>query len=110
MAIKKAKYYRFNGVEWDQYLFETSADVIVETQNYKVMTADERQKISTYLNSFNSANKLLQLNNQGKIDVEFIPDLDQYAKLNDNVDFYSVSADYSVHSSSIYASVAAFIN
>lgn len=109
MAIKKAKYYRFNGVEWDQYLFETSADLIVETQNYKVMTADERQKISTYLTSFNNANKLLQLNNQGKIDVELIPELTEYAKKGSSVNFFGVTAE-NISASTIYASGSARIN
>lgn len=91
MAIKKAKYYRFNGVEWDQFLFETSADLIVETQNYKVMTADERQKISNYLSTFNTANKLLQLDGSGLVPKERLPYLgDKYAELNKDVNFKSI--------------------
>lgn len=110
MAIKKAKYYRFNGVEWDQYLFETSADLIVETQNYKVMTAAERQKISTYLTNFNNANKLLQLNDQGKIDVELIPELPEYAKEGSSVHFSSVRADSSVNTENLSVSGTASIH
>ena len=79
-SIVKSKYYRFNGTEWVQFLFETSADLIIETQNYKVMTADERQSINLYLKEFNRANKLVRLDNQGKIEKGLIPDLDQYAK------------------------------
>lgn len=109
-SIVKSKYYRFNGTEWVQFLFETSADLIIETQNYKVMTADERQKISTYLTSFNNANKLLRLNDQGKIDVGLIPDLDQYAKKGSIAEFSSVRADSMVYTSGLSASGVTFIN
>lgn len=109
-SIVKSKYYRFNGTEWVQFLFETSADLIIETQNYKVMTADERQKISTYLNSFNSANKLVQLNSEGKIDAKLIPSLDQYAKIGDVVNFQSVRVESMTFTSGLSASGITFIN
>src|SRR5690606_6257719 len=108
-SIVKSKYYRFNGTEWVQFLFETSADLIIETQNYKVMTADERQKISTYLTSFNKADKLVQLNSEGKIDVRLIPSLNQYAKLDDVVSFYTVTVDDRVNTSGLSVSAAALI-
>lgn len=109
-SIVKSKYYRFNGTEWVQFLFETSADLIIETQNYKVMTADERQKISTYLNSFNTANKLVQLNSQGKINVELIPELTDYAKKGSSVTFSSVRADSSVRTEDLTVEGMAFIH
>lgn len=108
-SIVKSKYYRFNGTEWIQFLFETSADLIIETQNYKVMTADERQKISTYLTSFNSANKLVQLNDQGKINVELIPELTEYAKLGDYADFSSVSVSTNLVTSNLTVSGQAHV-
>lgn len=107
MAIKKAKYYRFNGVDWDQYLFETSADVIVETQNYKVMTAAERQKISDYLSTFNTANKLLQLDGSGLVPKDRLPNLgDKYAELNKDVNFRSISVNTSISADTMEATTS----
>jgi len=107
MAIKKAKYYRFNGVDWDQYLFETSADVIVETQNYKVMTAAERQKISDYLSTFNTANKLLRLDGSGLVPKDRLPNLgDKYAELNKDVNFRSISVSTSISADTMEATTS----
>ena len=46
MATKKAEYFKFNqdGNVWDKYYFRTSADLIVETNDRKVLTGDERTK------------------------------------------------------------------
>lgn len=46
MATIKSEYYRFNGASWDLHYFKTSADLIVETTSYKVLTADERTRIA----------------------------------------------------------------
>lgn len=75
MATIKSEYYRFNGTGWDLMYFKTSADLVVETTNYKVMTAGERNKIITYLTSFNAANKLAFIESGGKLPVGIIPSL-----------------------------------
>jgi len=75
MATIKSEYNRFNGSDWDIHYFKTSADIITETTGEKVLTAAERTKISDYLTSFNSPNKLLQLNASSKIDETHIPAL-----------------------------------
>src|SRR5690554_3602873 len=75
MATIKSEYYRFNGSGWDLHYFKTSADLIVETTSYKVMTADERTAISTYLSTFNAANKLAQVGSNGKLPAGIIPAL-----------------------------------
>lgn len=69
----KSTYKRFNGTDWDTHYFKTSADVIVETASYKVMTASERTAISTYLTTFNDADKLLKLDGSGLIPEALIP-------------------------------------
>jgi hypothetical protein len=74
MAVK-SEYYLLNGSAWELHYFKTSADLIVETTSYKVMTADERTAISTYLATFNAANKLLQLDANAKVPTAQIPDL-----------------------------------
>lgn len=71
----KSEYYRFNGSGWDLHYFRTSADVIVETENKKIMTATERNSISDYLSTFNVADKLLRLDQQGKVMKSLLPDL-----------------------------------
>ena len=43
----KSEYYRFNGTDWDLILFKTSADMIVETTTKKVLTSEERARISS---------------------------------------------------------------
>ena len=75
MATIKSEYHRFNGNDWDLHYFKTSADIITETAGEKVLTLAERTKISDYLTSFNSPNKLLQLNASSKIDETHIPAL-----------------------------------
>lgn len=76
MAIVKAEYYRLNGSEWDLYYFKTTADLIAETADFKVLTGEERTKIADYLTTFNAANKLLQLDGSGKIPLELVPDIE----------------------------------
>lgn len=84
MADIKAQYYRFNGTDWDRFYFETTADMIVETETYKVLTADERFAISRYLSEFNTSNNLVKLDITGKIDNKLIPNLkDTYLSLAD---------------------------
>ena len=81
MATIKSEYYRFNGAGWDMHYFKTSADLIVETTSYKVMTAAERTAISTYIDTFNAAEKLVKINaashatEPGKIPSSLIPPL-----------------------------------
>ncbi|MDR4968355.1 MAG: hypothetical protein RG740_01920 [Acholeplasmataceae bacterium] len=75
MATIKSEYYRFNGTDWDLFYFKTTADLLIETATYKVLTATERTKISDFLSSFNVANKLLQLDANAKIPVGLIPDI-----------------------------------
>ena len=77
MATYRAEYYKFNqaGNVWDLYYFRTSADLIVETTNKKVLTLDERTKISDFLTTFNDKNKLVQADGGGKILVDLVPDL-----------------------------------
>jgi hypothetical protein len=85
MATKKAEYFKFNqdGNVWDLYYFKTSADLIVETNDKKVLTSDERTKISNFLTTFNTANKLVQVGSGGKIPAGLIPDIsDTYLKKN----------------------------
>jgi hypothetical protein len=85
MATKKAEYFKFNqdGNVWDLYYFKTSADLIVETNDKKVLTGDERTKISNFLTTFNTANKLVQVGSGGKIPAGLIPDIsDTYLKKN----------------------------
>lgn len=81
MAAIKSEYYRFNGTSWDLIYFKTSADIIVETANYKVLTAAERTKISNYLTNFNSPNKLALIDSVGKLPDNIIPAL-PYLPLN----------------------------
>jgi len=88
MATKKAEYFKFNqdGNVWDLYYFRTSADLIVETDSRKVLTGDERTKISNFLTTFNTANKLVQVESGGKIPSGLIPDIsDTYLKKNNPV-------------------------
>lgn len=75
MATIKSEYYRFNGTAWDLHYFKTSADLIVETATYKVLTATERTSIADYLASFNVANKLVKLDGSAKIPSALIPSL-----------------------------------
>lgn len=82
MATIKSEYYRFNGTSWDLIYFKTSADIIVETANYKVLTAAERTKISDYLTNFNEANKLALIDSGGRLPVSIIPPNLPYLPLN----------------------------
>lgn len=82
MAAIKSEYYRFNGTSWDLIYFKTSADIIVETANYKVLTAAERTKINDYLTNFNEANKLALIDSGGKLPVSIIPPNLPYLPLN----------------------------
>jgi hypothetical protein len=72
-ATFKSIYRRFNGTDWDTHYFKTSADVIVETASYKILTAAERTQISDYLTTFNGINNLLQLDASGLIPSALIP-------------------------------------
>lgn len=88
MSLYKSEYHRFDGTTWHLHYFKTSADLIVETATYKVMTADERTAISTYLALFNQADKLVKVNpstgfgvENSKIPSSLIPDL-PYLPLN----------------------------
>lgn len=71
--IKVGFYKRFNGTDWDTYYFKAPASVISETTDRKWLTPGERTNISTYLSTFNSANKLLQLNASGQIPSAQLP-------------------------------------
>jgi hypothetical protein len=73
MATIKSTFKRWNGSEYDVHYFYTSADVIAETTSYKVMTAAERTAISTYLSTFNAADKLLKLDGSGLVPTSLIP-------------------------------------
>lgn len=53
----KAIYKRFNGTAWETYWFETTADMILETDTYKVLTATERAKIADNLTVFQTPDK-----------------------------------------------------
>jgi hypothetical protein len=81
MPATKSIFKRWSGTEWIEFYFKTSADLIDETTNYKVLTADERTAISTYLTTFNAADKLVKINGAGaaqdpsKIDRTLIGDL-----------------------------------
>ena len=83
MATYKSEKYVWNSTngEWDLYYDNTSADNIVETSGYKVLTALERTMISEYLVAFNAAYKLLRLNEDGKVPSDLIDqDFDDYLK------------------------------
>lgn len=82
MALLKSTFKRWNGSAWDIHYFRTSADIIDETTTYKVMTATERTAISTYLTTFNAANKLLQLDGSGLIPIGLIPGGLNYLTIN----------------------------
>lgn len=73
MSLIKSSFKRFNGTSWDIHYFRTSADIVDETQNFKILTAAERTAISDYLTTFNAANKLLKLDANGLIPVGLIP-------------------------------------
>lgn len=73
MATIKSTFKRFNGTDFDTHLFETSADIINETASFKVLTSDERTKISDFLTTFNTANKLVRLDANGEIPIGSIP-------------------------------------
>lgn len=75
MATVKSEHYVWNKATstWDLHYNRTSADLIVETATYKVLTLDERTKISDYLTTFNIANKLVQLDAQGQITEAMVP-------------------------------------
>jgi len=86
MAILKEIYGRWNPLTlvWDDIYFKTSADLVVETSTKKIMTDTERTAISTYLSTFNAADKLVKVNSSGagtdpgKIPYALIPDLVEY--------------------------------
>jgi hypothetical protein len=75
MAQYKAIYHRYDGTNWHQFYFATTADMVAETTSLKVLTAAERTAIATYLQTFQTesvndasvAGKLVQTNAQGKI-------------------------------------------
>lgn len=77
MATYKAEYFKFDegSNKWDLYYFKTSADLIVETASNKVLTSDERTKISNFLTTFNTTDKLVRVGSDGKILVDLMPDL-----------------------------------
>ena len=73
MEVLKSTFKRWNGSTWDIHFFRTSADIIEETESYKIMTLGERTAIANYLNTFNETDKLLKLDETGKIPVGLIP-------------------------------------
>jgi len=90
----KSIFKRWTGSAWVEFYFKTSADLIDETVNYKVMTAAERTAIGTYLtNGFNVATKLVQINaanaaqDPSKIDRSLIGDLSETYLLKNNPAF-----------------------
>ena len=93
----KSIFKRWTGSAWVEFYFKTSADLIDETVNYKVMTAAERTAIGTYLtNGFNVATKLVQINaadavqDPSKIDRSLIGDLSQTYLLKNNPAFTGI--------------------
>lgn len=64
----------FNGIDYDTVYTTTSADLIIETPLKKVLTSDERDKITDKLTTYNTGNKLVKLES-GVIPTELIPDL-----------------------------------
>jgi hypothetical protein len=92
----KSIYKRWTGTAWVEYYFKTSADLVDETETLKIMTASEREAISTYLTSgFNVADKLVKINSDdsetlqdpGKIDRSLIGDLSETYLLKNNPAF-----------------------
>lgn len=90
-TIHKSIFKRWDNdsLSWIEYYFKTSADMIEETTNYKVLTGNERLAINNYLSTFNTAGKLVQINasdatqDPSKIDRGLIGDLsDTYLKKN----------------------------
>lgn len=82
MSQRKSVFKRWDGSNWVEFYFKTSADLIDETASFKVMTAAERTAIGTYLtNGFNTAGLLVQINaanaaqDPSKIDRSLIGDL-----------------------------------
>lgn len=73
MALIKSTFKRWDGTGWNIHYFETSADVVQETDTFKVLTATERTKIATYLTNFGGANQLMLLDGSGLIPVAKIP-------------------------------------
>ena len=67
MATIKTEQKKFNGSNWDTIYQKTSADLIVETTTKKILTSDERSKISDNLSSFNGSNQLVKTDGTGKI-------------------------------------------
>lgn len=74
MATIKGEQYVLNEITnfWDLYYAVTSADVIVETTNHKILTSIERGLISDFLTTFNAENKLVKLDSNGKINDNLI--------------------------------------
>lgn len=68
-------------LQWIDFYFKSSMELIDETAEYKRMTAAERTAISDYLATFNSADKLVKVNaagapvDPGKIPAGLMPDL-----------------------------------
>lgn len=81
MSQTKSVFKRWTGSQWVTFYFKTSADLIDETTTYKVLTSSERDAISTYLTTFNAAEKLVKINaanaaqDASKIDRSLIGDL-----------------------------------
>lgn len=73
MSVIKSVFKRWNGSTWETYYFDTSADLVAETTNLKIMTAAERTAIANNLDAFNAANKLLKLDGDGLIPTNLIP-------------------------------------
>ena len=85
MSQIKTLYQRWDGTQWNDYWFQTSADNVIETTLKKVLTSDERTAISTYLATFNAANKLVKLDGSALIPSGLIPDISAvYLKLSGN--------------------------
>lgn len=58
----KSEYYRFDGTSWGIHYFRTTADLILETGTYKVLTKAERTLIANNLTNFNGAGQLVKIN------------------------------------------------
>lgn len=75
----KATYLKFNetGNKWETYYFQTSADLVAETDGKKFLSETQKTQVIDYLNpeDFNKANKLIKADGNAKIPASVIPTL-----------------------------------
>jgi len=71
----KVQYFKRGETGWELFYFETSADQIAATDTLQVSTKAQLNLINTYLNDFNTAEHLVQLDSGGEIPVELLPSL-----------------------------------